>query len=74
VVWFELPIEEGTTMKKKQTAARKTRHTKRKIKTPSRKTVVHVPRSVGEDVDGCDVAVTIATLDHELPAARGGVA
>lgn len=61
-------------MKKKHTTAKKVKRTKRKIKTTSRKTVVRFPRTVGQDVDGCDVAVTNATLDHELPPAKGGVA
>jgi hypothetical protein len=61
-------------MKKKQTIVKKSKHKIRKIKSASRKTVVRVSRTVGEDVDGCDVAVTNATLDHDLPAAKGGVA
>jgi hypothetical protein len=61
-------------MKKRHTTAKKAKHSKRKIKTASRKTVVRVSRTVGEDVDGCDVAVTNATLDHDLPEAKGGVA
>ena len=55
-------------MKKKKATAKKAKTTKLKIK------AVSVPRTAGEDVDGCDVAVTRATLDHELPAAKGGVA
>jgi len=61
-------------MKKKQTTAKKAKPTKLKIKAASRKPVAPVPRTAGEDVDGCDVAVTSATLDHDLPAAKGGVA
>ena len=61
-------------MKKKQTTAKKARSTKLKIKAASRKPVAPVPRVAGEDVDGCDVDVTSATLDHELPEAKGGVA
>jgi hypothetical protein len=60
-------------MKKKQTTAKKAKPTKLKTKAASRKRVAPVPRT-GEDTDGCDVAVTRATLDHELPAAKGGVA
>jgi hypothetical protein len=59
---------------KKQTTAKKTKQTKLKIKAASRKPVARISRTVGEDVDGCDVAVTNATLDHDLPAAKGGVA
>ena len=66
--------QEDTTMKKKHTTAKKMKPTKLKIKAASRKPVPRVPRTVGEDVDGCDVAVTNATLDHDLPAAKGGVA
>jgi hypothetical protein len=61
-------------MKKKQTRAKKAKPTKRKSNAASRKAVAPVPRIVGEDIDGCDVAVTNATLDHDLPAAKGGVA
>ncbi len=64
-------------MKKKQTTAKKAKPTKLKIRAASRKPVAPVapvPRIVGEDIDGCDVAVSNATLDHDLPAARGGVA
>ena len=61
-------------MKKKQTTAKKTKPTKLKIKAASRKPIARVPRTVSEDVDGCAVAVTNATLDHDLPAAKGGVA
>ena len=61
-------------MEKKRTTVKKAKRTKRKTETSSRKTVVRVPRAVGEDIDGCDVAVTNATLDHDLPAAKGGVA
>ncbi len=61
-------------MKKKQATAKKAKPTKRKIKAASRKPVTPVRGTAGEDVDGCDVAVTNATLDHELPAAKGGVA
>jgi hypothetical protein len=68
------PSQEVATMKKKQTIVKKSKHKRRKIKSASRKTVVRVSRTVGEDVDGCDVAVTNATLDHDLPAAKGGVA
>jgi hypothetical protein len=67
-------FKEDTTMKKKQTTAKKAKPTKLKIKAASKKPVAPVPRTVGEDIDGCDVAVTNATLDHELPAAKGGVA
>lgn len=61
-------------MKKKRATVHKSKPTKVKIKAPSRKTVTPVPRTEGEDVDGCDVGVTSATLDHDLPAAKGGVA
>ncbi len=61
-------------MKKKHATAKKAKPTKLKIKAVSRKSVVPVPRIVAEDIDGCDVAVTNATLDHDLPAAKGGVA
>jgi len=60
-------------MKKKQTTAKKAKPTKRKIKAASRKPVAPLHRTVSEDIDGCDVAVTNATLDHDLPAAKGGV-
>jgi hypothetical protein len=61
-------------MKKKRSTAKKAKPTKVKIKARSRKPVAPVPRTAGEDVDGCDVAVTSATLDHDLPAAKGGIA
>jgi len=61
-------------MKKKQTTAKKAKPTKRKSIAASRKAVAPAPRIVGEDIDGCDVAVTNATLDHDLPPAKGGVA
>lgn len=61
-------------MKKKRTTAHKSKPTKVKIKAPYRKAVVSVPHTAAEDVDGCDVAVKSATLDHDLPAAKGGVA
>jgi len=61
-------------MKKKQTTAKKVKPAKLKTKVLSRKPVAPIHRTVGEDVDGCDVAVTNATLDHDLPAAKGGVA
>jgi hypothetical protein len=61
-------------MNKKQTTVKKAKPKRRKIKAPSRKQVAPVPRTAGKDLDGCDVAVTNATLDHELPAAKGGVA
>jgi hypothetical protein len=61
-------------MKKKQTTAKKARPTKLKIKAAFRKAVAPVPRTAREDVDGCGVTVTSATLDHDLPAAKGGVA
>ena len=61
-------------MKKKQTTAKKAKPTKLKKKAPLRRPVAPIPRKVGEDIDGCDVAITNATLDHELPAAKGGVA
>jgi len=61
-------------MKKKQSRAKKAKSAKLKIKPPSKKTVPRVSSSADEDVDGCDVAVTNATLDHDLPAAKGGVA
>jgi hypothetical protein len=67
-------VNEDTPMKKKQTTAKKAKSKKLKIKAASRKRVAPVPRTVGEDIDGCDVAVTNATLDHDLPAAKGGVA
>jgi len=35
---------------------------------------VRLRRTIREGIDGCDVTVTNATLDHELPAAKGGVA
>jgi hypothetical protein len=66
--------QEVTTMKNKRTPVKKAKHTKRKIKTSSRKAVVRFRRTIGEEIDGCDVTVTNATLDHELPAARGGLA
>ena len=61
-------------MKKKQISARQAKATKLKIKAASRKPGAPVPRTTGEDIDGCDVAVTNATLDHELPPTKGGVA
>jgi len=61
-------------MKKKHSAVKKAKRTKSRIKAASRKAVGSVPRTVGKDIDGCDVAVTNATLDHELPPAKGGVA
>jgi hypothetical protein len=61
-------------MKKKQSTAKKAKPTKLKMKAASRKPVAPVPRTAGEDVDGCDVAVTHATLDHELPVTKGGAA
>jgi len=47
-----------------------------KTATPSqsKKPVAPVPDTASDDIDGCDVAVTSATLDHELPATKGGVA
>jgi hypothetical protein len=61
-------------MKKKQTAAKKAKPSKLKIKAVSKRPVAAARRTVGEDIDGCDVAVTNAALDHDLPAAKGGVA
>jgi hypothetical protein len=61
-------------MKKKKTTGEKAKFTKLKIKAAPRKPAAPVPSTASEDVDGCDVAVTSATLDHELPAAKGGVA
>ena len=59
-------------MKKTKTARKAT--TKRvKSQRPPKKSVARV-RKAKEEIDGCDVAVTNATLDHELPAAKGGVA
>jgi hypothetical protein len=60
-------------MKKKQTTTKKAKPTRLKTKAASGKLVAPVLRT-GENIDGCDVAVTGATLDHELPAAKGGVA
>ena len=61
-------------MKKKHTTAEKAKPKKLKMKAASRKPVAPVSRTAMEDIDGCDVAVTSATLDHELPPAKGGVA
>jgi hypothetical protein len=58
-------------MKKETTSSKNAKSTKLKVKaTP----VASAPRTSGEDVDGCDVIVTNATLDHDLPPSRGGVA
>ena len=65
--------QEGMTMKKKKTSARKAAPTRPKKKTASKKPVARVRDTARDKVDGCDVAVTKATLDHELPAAKGGV-
>jgi hypothetical protein len=61
-------------MKKKQTIAKKAKPTKLRIKAASRKQAAPFRRTVSDDQDGCDVAVINATLDHELPPAKGGVA
>jgi hypothetical protein len=61
-------------MKKKKTTAKKAKPTKLRTQAASRKSVVPVPRAGGKDLDGCDVAIATATLDHELPPAKGGVA
>jgi hypothetical protein len=58
-------------MKKTKNKAQPTRH---KPKSASRKAVPRARGTAKDDVDGCDVAVTKATLDHDLPAAKGGVA
>jgi hypothetical protein len=60
-------------MKKKQTTVKKAKPKRPKIRAASKRQVAPRPRMVGKDLDGCDVAVTNATLDHELPAAEGGV-
>lgn len=60
-------------MKKRKTTAKKAKPTRLKSKPASKKAVARVNRVANDEVDGCDVAVTHATLDHELPAAKGGV-
>ena len=60
-------------MKKTKTIVRKAKTKARKNKRPSKKSLATV-RDAREEIDGCDVAVTNATLDHELPASKGGVA
>jgi hypothetical protein len=57
-------------MKKTKGKAQPARH---KRKPASRKPVSRV-RDTKEEIDGCDVAIKKATLDHELPVAKGGVA
>ncbi len=61
-------------MKKKVTTVRKATPTRLKSKGASKKPVALVHDAAKGEVDGCDVAVAHATLDHELPAAKGGVA
>ena len=61
-------------MKNKKTNVRKATPTRPKSKPPSKKPVAPVHDTAKDEIDGCDVAVTNATLDHELPAAKGGVA
>lgn len=58
---------------KKKTNARKATPTRQKSKPASKKTVAPARNAKREEIDGCDVAVTSATLDHELPVAKGGV-
>ena len=60
-------------MKKKKITAKKAKPTRAKSKPASKKPVAPVRGKSKDDIDGCDVAVTTATLDHELPAAKGGV-
>ena len=63
-------------MKKKTTTAKKAKPTQVKSKPASKKSkkpVAGVRGTARHEADGCDVAVTNATLDHELPAAIGGV-
>ena len=61
------------TMKKKKTNAKKATPARAKSKPASKKPVAPVRATAREEIDGCDVAVTSATLDHELPVAKGGV-
>jgi hypothetical protein len=61
------------TMKKKKSIAGKTKPTRLKKKAASKKPVARVRDTAREEIDGCDVEVTSATLDHDLPAAKGGV-
>ena len=61
------------TMKKKKTTAKKAKPTRMKSKPASKKAVARVNRVANDELDGCDVAITNETLDHELPAAKGGV-
>jgi hypothetical protein len=57
-------------MKKKQAKVKKSKPTNVKNKATSRKSAA--PRR--DNVDACDVAVINATLDHDLPPSKGGVA
>ena len=61
-------------MKKTKIHARKPRPARQKSKPASRKPVALARGSAREEIDGCDVAVTNATLDHDLPASKGGMA
>lgn len=61
-------------MKKTKTIVRKAKTKAFKNKRPSKKPLATVRDTAREEIDGCDVAVTNATLDHELPASKGGVA
>lgn len=61
-------------MKKKKTSVRKATAAQPKKKAASKKPVARVRDAARqEEIDGCDVAIAHATLDHELPAAKGGV-
>ena len=60
-------------MKKTKTIARKAKTKRLKSNRPQKKHHATV-RKTEEEIDGCDVAVTNATLDHELPASKGGMA
>lgn len=60
-------------MTKKHPSAKKPKPAKLIARATSRKPILPVPGTGGDDIDGCDVVVTNATLDHELPSAIGGV-